>query len=401
MSNSKFLNKLKDTDFILYFLCILTTAFGSLLVSSATRNDALESGSVIGHECLTMIAAAGVGIILCAVISFFDYNSIIRVWPIIALISIGLVCSLFIWGSAPADRPDAICWLPLFKVGGNTVYFQPSELAKVGFLITFASHADLVKSDINSLKNVLLLTLHALIPMGLVILTDDLGSALVFGFMFVGMMFVAGVKIRYFAIAAGAGIAAIPLLWTKFLGSLHRQRILAVYYPSALKESVYRDVIYQQQRCLNAIGSGGFFGDGLYQGTYTQSAAGVPVNESDTVFSVCGEEFGFVGSFLLVAVLAFICWWIMHTGKKSANMPGTLICYGTAFMIGSQAIMNLGMCLKLLPCIGITLPFVSSGGSSNLCIYLAIGLVMSVYRYNRYKKPVNFRYDGINTPFED
>lgn len=397
----KLINTLRDSDFLLFFMCVLASGFGCLLVSSATRNDAIKDGIAVSHECLTMIAAVCVGIILCIIISLLDYNSIIRIWPIVALISVGFICSLFIWGSAPADRPDAICWLPILKIGGNTIYFQPSELAKAGFLVTFAAHADLVKNDINNIKNVIMLTVHALIPIGLIILTDDLGSAIVFGFMFVGMMFIAGIKLRYFAIAGAVAVAGIPFFWTKFLGSLHRQRILAVYYPSALKESVYRDVIYQQQRCLNAIGSGGFFGDGLYKGTYTQSVAGVPVNESDTVFSVCGEEFGFVGAFLLVALLAGICLLIIRTGKKSANMPGTIICYGCAFMIASQTIMNLGMCLKLLPCIGITLPFISCGGSSNLCIYLAIGLVMSVYRFNKYREPINFRYDGINTPFYD
>ena len=118
------------------------------------------------------------------------------------------------------------------------------------------------------------------------------------------------------------------------------------------------------------------------------------------VFSVVGEELGFTGGVLLLAVLAFICIKIMIIGRKSATLTGSIICYGTAFMISSQAVMNIGMCLKLLPCIGITLPFISAGGSSNLCIYLAIGLVMSVYRYNKTDDLSNFRFNGIATPFD-
>lgn len=392
---------IKGTDFILYISCILTTIFGCLMVYSATHNEAIEGGLIMGRECLVMIGAASVGIIACIIISVFDYNSIVRIWPIVGGVCLVLIFALFIWGEAPADRPDARCWLPIVKISGITINFQPSELAKVGFLVTFSAHLDMVKNEINNIKNVIFLTIHALIPIGLIILTDDLGSAMIFGFMFVGMMFIAGLKLRYFALAIGAVVAVAPILWTKFLSSFHRQRILAIYYPAALSESVYRDKIYQQQRAVNAIGSGGFLGDGFLKGTYTQSPSGIPVNESDMVFSVVGEELGFLGGLLLLAALAFICIWIMRNGRKSATLPGTTICYGTAFMISSQVIMNIGMCLKLLPCIGITLPFISAGGSSNMCIYFAIGLCMSVYRYNRNQKPLSYRYTSISTPFEE
>jgi len=214
-------------------------------------------------------------------------------------------------------------------------------------------------------------------------------------------MFTAGLKLRYFAVAIGTVLAMVPLIWTKFLSTFHRQRILAIYFPDALSESVYKTRIYQQQRAVNAIGSGGFLGDGLFKGTYTQSASGIPVNESDMVFSVVGEELGLVGGILLIAALAFICIRMMQIGKQSHNLPGAMICYGTAYMITSQVFMNIGMCLKLLPCIGITLPFISAGGSSNLCIYFGIALVMSVYRFNKYREPESFRYTGISTPFAD
>ncbi len=392
---------LKETDILLYAVCILTSAFGALMVFSATKNDAADDGLFMSRDCLIMIAAATLGIIACIFISFLDYNAVINLWPIVGGVCVLLLLLLFPFGEAPPDRPDAICWLPIIKSDSLTIKFQPSELAKIGFIITFTAHLDKVKNDINSLKNVALLTLHALVPIGLVIITGDLGSALVFAFMFVGMMFIAGLKLRYFAVAIGAAVAVSPLLWTKFLGTLHRQRILAIYYPSAMSETAYKNVIYQQQRCVSAIGSGKFFGDGLFKGTYTQSAAGVPVNESDTVFSVVGEELGFLGAFILLAVLAFIVIRTMQTGRKSRNFAGSIICFGTAFMIGSQVIMNIGMCLMLLPCVGITLPFISAGGSSNLCIFFAIGLVMSVYRFNKDRDPVNFRLINVSTPFDD
>ncbi|MBO5230963.1 MAG: FtsW/RodA/SpoVE family cell cycle protein [Clostridia bacterium] len=392
---------LKETDFLLYITCILTSAFGALMVYSATRNEAIADGDLIARDCLIMILAASVGIFACLIISFLDYDAIVRLWPLVAGVCLLLLFLLFPFGDGPSDRPGARCWLPIIKTDGFVVNFQPSELAKIGFLITFTAHIEAVKDNMNSIKNVLLLTLHAIVPIGIIIITDDLGSAIVFACIFVGMMFVAGLHMRYFAVAAGVVIAFVPLLWTKFLAGFHKRRILAIYYPSALSEDVYKDIIYQQQRGVNAIGSGGFFGDGLFKGTYTQSALGVPVNESDMVFTVVGEELGFIGSILFLAVMVFIIAKIISVGKKSRNLTGSLICYGTAFMIGAQTVINLGMCLMLLPSIGITLPFMSAGGSANLCIYFAIGLVMSVYRFNCNRDPVNFRLTHINTPFSE
>ena len=392
---------LKETDFFLYLMCIFTSAFGALMVYSATRNDAIEDGILLSRDCLIMIIASGVGIALCFLISFLDYDSLVRLWPFIGGVCLLLILLLFPFGDGPSDRPNARCWLPILSFGDTKVNFQPSELAKIGFIITFTAHIEAVKDNINSIKNVLLLSLHALVPIGLIIITDDLGSAIVFALIFVGMMFVAGVKLRYFAVAIGMGIAFVPLLWTKFLSTFHRQRILAIYYPEALSEYDYKKIIYQQQRCVNAIGSGQFWGDGLFKGAYTQSPTGVPVNESDMVLSVVGEELGFIGCMGLLLILSLIIIRIAIIAKKSRNLTGALLCYGAVFMIGAQTIINIGMCLMLLPSIGITLPFMSAGGSSNLCIYFAIGIAMSVYRFNCDRPPTNFRLVGISTPFSE
>ena len=332
------------------------------MVYSATRNDAIQSGELINRDCLAMIIAAGAGIIICLFISFLDYDAIVGLWPLVGGVCLLFLLLLFPFGEGTQDRPDARCWLPIIQTDGFSLNFQSSELAKIGFIVTFTAHINAVKDNINSIKNILLLAVHALVPIGIIIITDDLGSAMIFALMFVGMMYVAGVKIRYFAIAIGMIVAVMPLLWTKFLANFHKRRILAIYFPSALNEDVYRDIIYQQQRGVNAIGSGMFWGDGLFNGTYTQSAAGVPVNESDMVFTVVGEELGFIGCIALLGVFAFIILKIVSVGKMSRNLTGSLLCFGTAFMIGAQTVINIGMCLMLLPSIGITLPFMSAGG---------------------------------------
>lgn len=394
-------NSLKETDFLLYIICIIASAFGALMVYSATRVEAISEEISISRECIIMIVAASVGIVSCFFLSYLDYDSIVRLWPVIGGVCLLLILLLFPFGEGPSDRPSARCWLPILTVGTTKVNFQPSELAKIGFIITFTAHIEAVKDSINQLKNIILLTLHALVPIGLIIITDDLGSATVFAFIFIGMMFIAGVKLRYFAVAIGMVIALVPILWSKFLSTFHRQRILAIYFPETLSEYDYEKIIYQQQRCVNAIGSGQLWGDGLFKGTYTQTPGGVPVNESDMVFSVVGEELGFVGCIGLLALVALIVIKIASVGKKSRNLTGSLLCYGTAFMIGAQTIINIGMCLKLLPSVGITLPFISAGGSSNLCIYFGIAIVMSVYRFNCDRRPVNFRLTNISTPFAE
>ncbi len=393
---------LKETDFVLYIMCILLSAFGSLMVYSATLTEASADGTAVSRDCLMMIIASAIGIFFCIIISMLDYDSLTRLWPIIGGISLLLILALFKWGEAAPGRPDARCWLPIINVGGFSVNFQPSELAKIAFIVTFTAHIDAVKDSINTFKNVLLLTVHAFIPIGLIVITGDLGSAIVFLCIFIGMMFIAGVKLRYFAIAIGLGIVAAPILWIKFLATFHKQRILAIYYPSALTETVYNNVTYQQQKCISAIGSGRFFGDGLFKGTYTQATSGsVPVNESDMVISVVGEELGFIGCICLIAAMAFVIIKIISVGKMSRNISGAMICFGTAFMLASQTVINIGMCLMLLPSIGITLPFISAGGSANLCVYFAIGLVMSVYRFNCDREPTNFRFTHISTPFSE
>lgn len=383
---------LKTTDKLLLSLCLLTSFFGVLMVYSATYST-LEDGELISRTALVMLLAVLVGAVMCIIISYIDYELVLRFWMVIGGICLLMMLLLFPFGSAPPDRPDAKTWFD-FKV----INFQPSELFKIAFIITFSVHLDYVGDEINKIKNALLLCVHGGIPAVLVILTGDLGSALVFVFIFIGMMFASGLAARYFAAAGAVILAAVPILWFGFFSDFQKGRILAVYSPDKLDTALYKKYIFQQQQSVNAIGSGKFFGRGLLKGAYTQSHS-VPVNDSDMIFSVVGEEFGFIGAFAALALIALIIIKIISVGKKANTNMGSLICYGTAVMIGSQAIMNIGMCLKLLPCIGITLPFFSSGGSSNLCIYIAIGLVMSIYRCSQRGEINNFRYNRISTPF--
>ena len=385
---------ISGTDKLLTGLCLLLSSIGIIMVFSATKRTVAEGG-FISRDARTMIIAVVMGVICALIISLIDYEAMTRLWPLIAVVCLGLMISLFFIGDAPQGRSDAISWI---KIG--SFYFQPSELLKIGFMITFSVHLDSIKHDINKLKNVILLGIHAFIAVALVILTGDLGSALVFMVMTIGMLFAAGLYLRYFLFGAGAVILVAPILWFEFFSDFQKQRFLAIYSPSSLTEATYDEVIFQQQQGVNAIGSGKLFGQGLFDGIYTQNGL-VPESRNDMIFTVVGEELGLVGAIGVLILLLFVIIKILYVGQNAVTLTGKLICTAVAVMIAAHIVINIGMCLMLLPVIGITLPFMSAGGSSNLCIYLAIGIVLSIYRASRSSDPVDFKYGKLYTPFTD
>ncbi|MDR1630897.1 MAG: FtsW/RodA/SpoVE family cell cycle protein [Oscillospiraceae bacterium] len=383
---------IKETDKLLLLLCAAVSAYGIVMVWSATKSAAGDA--LLSRDARTMLIAVVLGMIMAIVISFIDSEFIIRLWPLIAFVCLALMVLTLAIGVGPDERPDARTWLRLGSASAP-FFFQSSELLKVGFVITFGMHLDLVKDKLNTLKNILFLCLHALVPIALVIVTGDLGSALIFMIIFAGMMFLGGLSLKYLGGGILAIIAASPLVWKFALKNLQKERFLALLYPEQ-----YPAVIYQQEKGMIAIGSGGLFGQGLFQGDYTQAGI-VPMRENDMIFSVIGEELGFVGAAAALLLLAFIVLKIIRTGKQSKDHATALMCYGVAAMIAGHVVVNVGMCLMLLPVVGITLPFFSAGGSSNLCLYIGIGLVLSIYRYNQSRDAVNFHLRTIRTPFLD
>lgn len=385
---------IKDTDKFLLLLCVALSAFGILLVSSATHSG----DTLFSRDAKVMLLAVSAGLFAALVISVIDYNFIVRLWPVIGAVCIIMMLLLLIpgVGVGPSERSDAKTWIKIAQFGSSMLYFQPSELVKIGFIITFSVHIDTVRDNINSIKNILLLCIHGAVPVGLVVITGDMGSALIFLLIFVVMLFTAGVSIKYFLLGVLAVVAALPLIWNFVMSSIQKDRILALINPEE-----YPDIIYQQEMGLKAIRNGGMFGMGAFNGTYTQSqTASVPENENDMIFSVIGEEFGLVGCFITLIVFILIVIRVISIGKKSRDNTVSLICSGVAAMIASQVIVNIGMCLQLMPVIGITLPFLSAGGSSNLCIYIAVGLILSLRRHTLERDIVNFRLKNISTPFD-
>lgn len=384
----KFLSSAKlffrETDMWLLLSSILTSVFGLLMVYSATRHDLLE-GQLFTREFLIMLIAVVVGIGLCLLISYFNYEVFTRFWLIIGAVCIGALLLLFPFGTGPAARPDVHTWLDF-----GAFSIQPSEFVKIGFIITFGVHLQRLRDKINKPLSILQLGIHAMIPIFLVMKTGDMGSALVFIVIVISMLFAGGVHWGYFLGGAALVAAATPLVWTYVFSSIQKDRFLALLYPD-----LYPAIIYQQKYGITAIGAGGFTGQGYLHGAYTQAGA-VPEAQNDMIFTVVGEELGFLGCVAALGLLCFISIRILMIGRKSRDRATNLICSGMAAMIMGQTVINVGMCLMLLPVIGITLPFFSAGGSSNLGVYIGIGLVLSIYRHNCEQEAVNIRvYDSL------
>ena len=367
-----FLTFLKGTDFVTLLSALIASAYGLSLVYSATHSS-LKDGKIISSDVRSMIVSVLLGVIIAIIVSNIDYEIISKLWPIIAAGCAALMVYTFFFGVAPSARQDAKSWIDLKRF-----YFQPSELLKVGFIISFSYHLDLVRDKINKIKTIIPLVIHGAVPIGLVMMTGDAGSALIFLVMFIGMLFFARVNIGYFVAGICAIIVGFTVAWkVGIINGIQRQRIVALFYPND-----FADVMYQQTNGKIALGSGGLLGQGYLKGSMTQSGA-VPENQNDMILSVAGEELGFIGALFVVLILGFLVLRVLKTAMSARDNVGYLMCSGISVMLFAQMLVNIGMELSLLPCIGITLPLFSAGGSSSLCIYLALGIALSVYRYSR------------------
>ncbi len=360
------------SDKLLILFCILASTYGCALVYSATHL------TDTAHRSFTMQwAASAIGLILAILISQVDYEKICALWPVWAGISLILVGLTFTPLGLAVPGTDDKAWINI-PLGPMSTTFQPSELMKIVFIITFSKHLSVVRDRLNQLSTLVLVGLHGLLPIGLVMAQGDDGTALVFICMFVAMLFAAGLKSLYMAIGATAVVAMVPVGWM-LLDEQKTARILALIYPEEYRQTVG----WQQALGLQAIGSGQLNGRGFLQG----ASQGLYARNNDFIFTVAGEEFGFIGSMLLLMILVGILLLMLRNVLRARDSLGMYIAVGMMSLVGFQSIINLGMNVRLLPVIGITLPFFSAGGSSVLTLYLGIGLVLSVCYSSRMKSP--------------
>lgn len=385
---TKFFTK---SDVILWLLAIAASVYSLMLINSMQRAS--------NYSYMTpQILALTLGYIAAVVITLIDYEAISRFWILLMIASLLLLIIVFIFGRNVSGTDDT-AWITL--PGG--ISFQPSELVKIFFIITFSKHLQLLKENdmLHNLIGVLSLLIHMGIPVAMIHMQGDDGTVLIFIFMFLIMSFVGGVQLRYFLIMLLLLAAGIPILWNYFLNEEHKNRFTAIF---DIDGNAMTNYGWQQYQGKVSVASGGLSGSGLGNGARVASGI-VPEQENDFIFTVAGEELGFIGCLVLLFILLAICVKLVMDATAARNYLGRMICIGVFSMIGVQTIINVGMVLGLLPVIGITLPFFSSGGTSLLSVLIGIGLVQSVFYHKDVSeapqgKLKNNRYKYMNTTLQ-
>ena len=357
---------IREIDKFMLFLCLFTTTFGCFSVLSATKYTGSPKQFIV--QVISMI----IGCVAAIVISLFDFETFMKRWYLVAAVGLIPVLLTFVIGFGPAGTDDK-AWLNL----GFTT-FQPSELLKACFMVTFALHLSKVRDEINKLKNLVPVCMHGALPIMLIHMQGDDGTALVFAVMVISMLWAAGVKYKYFIIALIVLVVMAPVIYFFIMNADQQARIQTMF-------NIEADILgdgWQQYRGRVALSNGGFWGQGYLKGSLTQMGrAGVPEGYNDFIFVTIGEELGFFGAAIVLILLTAITLRTLHIAKITNNFSGKLICVGFFGWLLAQIIMNIGMCLSVLPVIGVTLPFFSAGGTSLSCLYLGVGLVLSVYMH--------------------
>lgn len=355
----------RRVDPVLLGCSVALTAISLLTIWGAVDN--------FGMTKLRMQLAMGIlGVVATFLVANLDYHIILdRMWLFMLIFSVGILGITLILGTTGAAMETTNrSWLTIPIIG---IDIQPSEFVKITFICTFSKHLSVVQNSINKPKTLLGLFLHAMIIIGLILLSGDLGVALVYMVLLLVMLFCAGLHLWYFGGGIIAVCVAFPFLWD-FLAAYQQDRILVGFTP----ELDPLDRGWQPLLSRQCIENGGLFGVGLFGGgDYEDLAA----SHTDFILATVAEKFGFVGVLLVLVILAVMVVRILWIGRKASHDYGFYLCVGVAAVTIAQILENVGMCLGILPVIGITLPFLSCGGSSLLATFVLMGVVHSVYAH--------------------
>jgi rod shape determining protein RodA len=353
---------LRRVDWVLLLCTTVLSVISLVTVYGAVDN--------FGMSKLKMqFAMTVVGILLTFLVANLDYHLILdRLWLPLLIFSAGILGLTLVAGDTGAAMETAgKSWLTIPVVG---IAIQPSEFVKITFICTFAKHLHSVQATINKPRTLLGLCLHALLIVGLILASGDLGVALVYMALVLVMLFGAGLHWGYFAGVGGAVAVAFPFLWD-LLASYQQDRIVVGFNPSLdPKDKGWQPLLSKQ-----CIENGGLLGVGWQNGgDYEELTA----SHTDFILATVCEKFGFIGGLLVIVTLAALVVRVLWIGRQSSHDYGMLISVGVAGVLIAQTLENVGMCLAILPVVGITLPFLSCGGSSVLATYILVGMVHSV-----------------------
>ena len=365
--------KFKDYDFkLILYLCVITV-LGILLVNSAQPENTKK-------QLMGFIAGLAIMIIL----SFIDYHIWLKIWPVYYFLMIGLLVAVLVKGNTALGAKR---WFTLFGIR-----FQPSEAAKILLILFFAQFIMKFKERINQWYMILIMVVLAAPPMALIFKEPDLSTTIVFALIFLSILFLGEINYRYFIALAAVGIPAFIIVFllliqpdSALVGKngedgliepYQQLRVLAWLHPDEYE----LEEAFQQQNSIMAIGSGQLTGKGLNNTGVNSVKKGNFISEpqTDFIFTIAGEELGFVGSATIIILLMLITIECFIVAFKAADLPGRIIAGGMGAFIGFQSTINICVTTGLFPNTGIPLPFVSYGLTSLLVIYIGMGFVMNV-----------------------
>ncbi|WP_329253552.1 rod shape-determining protein RodA [Actinoallomurus sp. NBC_01490] len=358
-------------DWVLLGAVLGLTWLGTLLVWSATRPGLLQAGRDPESYLKKHLLTVAVGLVLALAVSMLDYRLVRAYAPVLYAAScVGLVAVLTPLGSTIKGHHS---WI---EVGGG-FQLQPAEFGKVGLVMMLAvllgeprdGHSEPGTGDLLAA-----LALAGAV-VGLIVMQPDLGTTMVLGVLILAMVAVSGVSRRWLLGLSGGAVAAAVAGWQMHVLKPYQvDRFIAFAYPAADPKGVG----YNAAQARIAVGSGGVFGRGLFHGPQTAGHF-VPEQHTDFIFTVAGEELGFVGSALIVGLLGLVVWRALRIAIHCENSFGVLLAAGVACWLGFQAFENVGMCLGLMPITGVPLPYLSYGGSATLANMVALGLLQAVH----------------------
>jgi rod shape determining protein RodA len=349
-------------DYILFGSVFLLSIFGIIVLCSATAT--MPGGN---RMVMTQIVSMILGIGICLVINFLDYNIFKSLSGLMYIFGVLLLVLVLRIG---VEVLGSRRWLiiPIINMS-----FQPSELTKIFFILFISKHFEKLVKAFDKVT-IIKIIVFTFIPIFLIFRQPDGGMALAYLFILFVITFLHGIPYKYILAGIPSAIAALPLIWMFVLKDYHKKRILSFIDPTLDPQGA----AYQVNRAEMTVGSGKIWGQGLFNGTQSQSLEGVPVKESDFIFTVIAEELGFIGSVLLISLILLILFRCIYISWKSKDIYGSYVAIGITAMLAFNFIQNIGMNIALLPVSGVPLPFVSAGGSAMVTYYIAIGIVMSI-----------------------
>ena len=365
----KFFQELLDFfrkgDMVLLALCLLTTIFGVVILSSVTNYSNTH------RYVIVQLVATVLGIFLYAVISSIDLDLIMEYRLPLVIFNVAFLMLLVPFGVDYGSGNRS--WL---DIPGLPFDIQVAEILKTTYILIAASVMAAHQNRLSKFRSVMHMVFHLGLLVGLnMVLSKDAGVSLIFVFIFIGMTFAGGVHKGWFIAAISCLAAGFPVLW-QFLRPHQKNRFLVLFDPSV--DPTATGIRWHSNQAMLSLTGGGFTGQGLYNGRRT-SVGALQAQHTDYIFSAIGEELGFIGCMAVILLEFAIIARIIYVGVRTPDFARRVVCFGAAAALIFQVTINIGMNLGVLPVIGLTLPFISYGGSSMLSLYAMLGLVSGVF----------------------